>query len=93
MRLNQEDRDYILGTVREFDENAIVRLFGSMTDDMAKGGDIDLLIESKVITYRDKLTIRYQLKEKLGERKIDLIVADAPRTAFVKYVFENGVVL
>ena len=93
MRLDQNQRIYITKTVQQFDPQAKVRLFGSRLDDEAVGGDIDLLIESKTIGFKEKLIIRYQLKEKLGNRKIDVIVMDKPDTAFTRFVYKNSLVL
>ena len=45
MRLTPWERSTIRDTVRAVvDEHARVRLFGSGTDDSARGGDIDLLV-------------------------------------------------
>jgi len=93
MRIDKSQRISIINIVHQFDPNAKVRLFGSRLNDDARGGDIDLLIESKMIGFKEKLIIRYQLKEKLGDRKIDLIVTDKPDTAFTKFIFKNSLVL
>lgn len=46
MRLSQEHRAAIVRIVQELaGPSAEVRLFGSRTDDAARGGDVDLLIE------------------------------------------------
>ena len=39
-----------------------------------KGGDIDLLVVSKKIGYRERRRIRVELLKRLGDRKIDLLV-------------------
>ena len=45
MRLTPWERSTIRDTVRAVvDEHARVRLFGSGTEDSARGGDIDLLV-------------------------------------------------
>jgi predicted nucleotidyltransferase len=93
MRLEEFERHLILQTIREFAPDAEIRLFGSRVDDSRKGGDIDLLVISEGLTYRDKLLIRSRLKEKLGERKIDLIITKTPESAFLKSAFDNSVVL
>ena len=54
-------------------------LFGSRTDDLKKGGDIDLLIlvdtEYKQIVAELKSRIRLQIFEKIPEQRIDMTVA------------------
>jgi predicted nucleotidyltransferase len=93
MRIDKDQQICIINIVQKFDPYAKVRLFGSRLNNDARGGDIDLLIESKTIGFKEKLIIRYQLKEKLGERKIDLIVTDKPDTAFTRFVYKNSLVL
>lgn len=47
MRLNQEQIDLILTTIRsQAGTDARVVLFGSRMDDTRRGGDLDLLVES-----------------------------------------------
>ena len=70
--------------------NSAVR-FGSRADDSKKGGDIDLLILSKSLTYGDKLKIKQMLFEKMEEQKIDLVIASDASQPFVRLALEQGV--
>lgn len=80
MRLTAEQRAIIRSTVTEvFGEDVDVYLFGSRVDDTAKGGDIDLLVESKKpisdrLAKALKMIARPQLR--LGDQKIDVIAHD-----------------
>ena len=84
MRLSQQTRSTILQTVKEiFGNHAAVFLFGSRTDDSAKGGDIDLLIQSSspVENARSKsLQLVARLQMRLGDQPIDALVID-PKTS------------
>ena len=93
MRLDKEQKEAIVNTIRELDPDARIRLFGSRTDDSARGGDIDLLVLSSVLQYKDKLLIRARLKEISGNRKIDLIITGTPETAFEKYAYKTSIPL
>jgi len=93
MRLNQEQYKIIKQTVWHFDSRAQIRLFGSRIDNKKKGGDIDLIILSSSLKLKDKLMIRSILKEKLEERKIDIILIKKPVTAFEKYTYNNSIPL
>lgn len=78
MRLSDSDRAAIREEVAHiFGPEAEVRLFGSRTDDTARGGDIDLYIEADGDP-RDlldqELRLQARLMRDLGERRIDLIV-------------------
>jgi len=93
MRLASHEIKSIKETILQMDAEAQIRLFGSRLDDNKRGGDIDLLILSSSLGFQDKLKIRYLLKEKLGERKIDIIITEKPTTAFVKYVFQKSLLI
>ena len=93
MRISNKQREIITETIRNLDPDASIRLFGSRALDSGQGGDIDLLVLSDAISYRQKLWLRSVLKEKLGNRKIDLIITGKPNSAFVKYAFANSVIV
>jgi uncharacterized protein len=93
MRLKPEEARRIISTVYGFDAKARVYLFGSRTDDRKLGGDIDLLIESAVLTPRDKRKIKLRLYEQLGEQKIDLILSAAADPAFLEHIRSDLVLL
>lgn len=58
-----------------------VYLFGSRTNDEAKGGDIDLLIahsNPNTLTYDRKISYLSKLKMAIGDQKIDLLYSKQP---------------
>ena len=83
MRLTPETRQIIKESVQDvFGPDATVRVFGSRANDEARGGDIDLLAEcSEPVKDRLKktLTLTARLQIRLGDQRIDVIVAD-PQT-------------
>jgi len=93
MRLKDYEQVAILSTVKCLDSNACVYLFGSRVDDTKKGGDIDLLVMSDILTSDDKRAIKTKLYELLGEQKIDIVLAADDSDPFVKLALETGVKL
>ena len=93
MRLDKYEINLIKETVHQLDADAIIRLFGSRIDENSRGGDIDLFILSKFLDLREKLIIRYKLKEKLGDRKIDIIITPKPTNEFTRYAFNHSLEL
>lgn len=91
MRLNDIERQAILGAISARDPQASVYLFGSRVDDNAKGGDIDLLVLSEKINFGAKLDILVDLTLRLGERKIDLVVAPDTSRPFTRIAIAEGV--
>lgn len=80
MRLKPEEIRIIHHSVTEvFGEATAVRLFGSRVDDQKRGGDIDLFVATQLPT-DERLRRRFQLLRllhtRLGEQKIDLVLAD-----------------
>jgi len=79
MRLSPQQQAAIRTTVAEtIGADATVWLFGSRVDDSKRGGDIDLLIETKRVDanalLRAEITLLTQLQNKLGEQKIDILL-------------------
>ncbi len=89
MRLKKSEIDLIKSIVKSFDPDSKVFLFGSRTDNKAKGGDIDLLIITKKNTFADKLKLRVKLKEKIGDQRIDIILTDDIQKAMKNNPFIN----
>ena len=79
MRLTPNQTKIICESVAKyFGTQAHIWLFGSRVDDQAKGGDIDLYIESQIPNADDlisaKLQLLRELHKKLGEQKIDVVI-------------------
>ncbi len=68
MRLTKQQTHTIIQTVcRLAGMGAVVHLFGSRLNDQAKGGDIDLLIESdSPLSLIQRATIKMELELQLG---------------------------
>ncbi len=85
MRLDDWEVAVIRTCLKEsFGESAKVYLFGSRVDDAKRGGDIDLFVEADPLPEdwrQRKSAFWICLQERLGEQKIDILVArdrDAP---------------
>jgi predicted nucleotidyltransferase len=78
MRLTDVEHVEIVALARRrFGQHAIVRLFGSRTDDQRIGGDIDLHIQAEraeLATLTNELEFADELKDRIGDQKIDVIV-------------------
>jgi predicted nucleotidyltransferase len=100
MRLNVKDITSIKAVTNSvFGENAIVTLFGSRTKDSKKGGDIDLFIKCNKMVLRDelyqlKLKFLVQLKKRIGDQKIDVIIDGGQvNNSIFKTVEKEGILL
>lgn len=99
MRLTEFQRT----TIKEAVFNVVaadsrIWLFGSRTDDIKRGGDIDLLIETEnVLPSRVTALCRLEgrLVMGLGDRKIDILLKDAhtPEESIHRAAREQGVLL
>ena len=90
IRLSTQEINAIKAAVASLDAEARVFLFGSRTDPLQKGGDIDLLILSKKLQPIDGVKITRKLFETLEEQKIDILIASEILDPFVKIAFETG---
>ncbi|MGI9212146.1 MAG: hypothetical protein ACR2HF_06700 [Methylococcaceae bacterium] len=81
MRISEEQAHTIKSIVQNvFGESTKLKLFGSRTLDHAKGGDIDLFIQTdQIVEQPARLLSQIEAKiiMQLGERKVDIIL-DAP---------------
>lgn len=92
VRLTQDEIENIKNTIKSFDPEAKIYIFGSRADLTKKGGDIDILVISSKIDSQARRKIKVELFLKLGDRKIDIIVTDNPRkTEFTKIAYSQGV--
>lgn len=78
MRLNSNEVDIIKRSFRDqFGKQDHLWLFGSRVNDEARGGDIDLYIETHICNIAEAKEKKFQfllnLNIQLGEQKIDII--------------------
>jgi len=94
MRLTNKEIDTIKNSVLALDASAHVYLFGSRVDDAKRGGDIDLLIESNVLTKQDLRKVRRKFFDIFGEQKIDLVLdSGIENQAFIHMIKPTAVQL
>ena len=74
MRLGANDVQSIREEVRRADPESEVYLFGSRADDSARGGDIDLLVVSDALGFREVLRLRTAILDRIGWQQLDLVV-------------------
>jgi predicted nucleotidyltransferase len=87
MRLSAAQTRVILHCIRQqFGADASVMLFGSRLDDAARGGDVDLLVESTAhATLRQRALVTMAL-EKALELPVDIVALQrgTPGSAFAR---------
>jgi predicted nucleotidyltransferase len=93
MRLGANEAKAVGEEVRRLDPAAEIYLYGSRADDSAKGGDIDLLVVSDTLGFRDVLRLRTRILDRIGWQQLDLLVrrrdqADEPLAAIA---LETGI--
>ena len=93
MRLSADEVKAICEEVRRLDSNAEIFLYGSRTDDSARGGDIDLLVVSDKLGFRDVLRLRTAILDRIGWQQLDLVVrrCDQLSEPLVASARESGV--
>jgi hypothetical protein len=79
LMLNPEQRQLIKQSAIDcVGANASVRLFGSRVDDSKRGGDIDLLISTRLSDaeqiLRSEIDFQVRVQQALGEQRIDLLI-------------------
>ncbi len=86
MRLTDKEISAIQTNILHFDPEAQIYLFGSRLNDLAKGGDIDVLVISKTIGFIEKVKIRTGIFEEIEEQKLDIVVKKNFNDLFVKMI-------
>jgi predicted nucleotidyltransferase len=93
MRLTEIERSVIVASVKMFDDAATIYLFGSRADDRKRGGDIDILLISDVLSKGSLDLIGEEIFKHLDEQKIDLVLSRRSEpSSFAEMVISKGVV-
>jgi len=96
MRLSQEQVAAIVQTFRQVFVHGSLMLFGSRVDDAKKGGDIDIYVEPAQ-SYEDvfarKVTFLVELKKRIGDQKVDVVLAPYANAELRKEIEQTGVQL
>lgn len=103
MRLTKHEVQAVIAGVYKFTTPEVteLRLFGSRTDDSAKGGDIDLLLiansnSTKIFLLENKLSMLIAIKNILGEQRIDLKIASLKELhsdPFLRLIYPQSILL
>lgn len=90
MRLSEFEKTVIFKAITAEDANARVFLFGSRTDDAARGGDIDLLVLSNGFDKKQQRAARWHIVEQLGEQKIDIVTSVDGTEPFIRLIRQRA---
>ena len=93
MRLTQEEILIIKESIHQLDPKAKIYLFGSRVDVKKRGGDIDLLILSKILTPKDTLTIKHSFFKEMEEQKVDIVISKNKSDPFVQIALKSSILL
>lgn len=96
MRLSAHQVKVIRDAVVERDATAEVVLFGSRVNDQAKGGDIDLLVLSDSLGFKDLWPLRSRILDQIGWQKLDILIepkALEQRSGIGRIALQEGVTL
>jgi predicted nucleotidyltransferase len=95
MRLKEYELKAIKNTFTSVFKEGRIYLFGSRVDDRSSGGDIDLYIDvDKTADLREKkLKFLIDLKSKIGDQKIDVIISRDKSRIIEQEALKKGVAL
>jgi predicted nucleotidyltransferase len=95
MRLSHTELQALRAILGELDPAGRIYLYGSRTDDMRRGGDIDIYLQaSRPIELKSRLLTQYRL-EQACDTRVDLLVKSPaqPELPIHKIAIERGVLL
>lgn len=93
MRIQPEERAAIISTITSVDKESEIYLFGSRVDDTKRGGDIDILVKSDVISRKMLAHIEDELFKKIDEQKIDFVLTlKSELNSFSRMVLAKGAI-
>lgn len=94
MRLSEKERTAIKKALhKHFESTARAYLFGSRIDDQKRGGDIDLLIETRLQGEElivAKLRAMSDVQLAIGDRKIDIVTISPDCTTGQPLIIQNA---
>ena len=95
MRLTQEEITAIKKTFHKIFQKGEIFLFGSRVDDNARGGDIDLFIKGceKEKIKEKKIKFLVELKKRIGDQKIDVVIAKDDGNPIEQEALQKGIKL
>jgi predicted nucleotidyltransferase len=93
VRLSDREKQAIKDAVHRVDPEAKIWLFGSRTDDLRSGGDIDIAVLSQRINRTERHAIRHEICDHIGQQKIDVVVASNLDDPMLALAVEQGVLL
>jgi predicted nucleotidyltransferase len=95
MRLTAFEVNAIKQSAEEvFGSTVEVVLFGSRVDDEKKGGDIDLYIKAQTGSdFAHQIKFLVALEQKIGEQKIDVILAIDKNRPIEQQALSTGILL
>jgi len=95
MRLSQSEQQSINDVFSAVFEHGSLYLFGSRVDDTKKGGDIDLYIEpqERLQLGKKKIAFLVALKQRIGDRKIDVVIDRGSERLIDAVAKKEGVLL
>ncbi len=95
MRLTAEQVEAIKATFCSVFKKGSIMLFGSRTDDLKKGGDIDLFIDTEDTKscFTEKLRFLVLLKRRIGEQKIDVLISSNTPNYLRDEICQKGILI
>ena len=93
MRLQKTEIKILKESICEHDPDAEIYLFGSRANDQAKGGDIDILVLSRRLTFKDKMKIKTRIFKSLEDQLVHLVIARDTADPFTRVALQESVPL